>query len=76
MDEQPVMVAPTPLEQPATAGPPTSTNRATVPAVVAYENCAAVWASLGGPIHRGDPGYNSDLDTDGDGIGCEQRPRS
>lgn len=72
--EQPV-VAPLPLEQPVTVEAPASTSMAPVPAVVTYENCAAVWASLGHPIHRGDPGYNSDLDTDGDGIGCEQQPR-
>jgi hypothetical protein len=23
------------------------------------------------PVHRGDPGYSSKLDRDGDGIGCE-----
>ncbi|MGY1815615.1 excalibur calcium-binding domain-containing protein [Blastococcus sp. SYSU D00820] len=23
------------------------------------------------PIHRGDPGYSTKLDRDGDGIGCE-----
>lgn len=72
---------PSPAEQPvpvvasATVEAPPTTTAAAVPVIVTYENCAAVWAALGGPIHRGDPGYNSELDTDDDGTGCEHRPR-
>jgi len=36
-----------------------------------YENCDAVRAAGAGPIHRGDPGYGSHLDRDGDGSACE-----
>jgi len=36
-----------------------------------YANCTAVRAAGAAPIHRGDPGYASKLDRDGDGIGCE-----
>ena len=36
-----------------------------------YANCDAVRAAGAAPIHRGDPGYASKLDRDGDGIGCE-----
>ncbi|WP_245757940.1 thermonuclease family protein [Alteribacillus iranensis] len=36
-----------------------------------YENCTAVREANADPIHRGDPGYASHLDRDGDGIGCE-----
>lgn len=41
------------------------------PASVYYANCDAVRAAGAAPIHRGDPGYASKLDRDGDGIGCE-----
>lgn len=38
---------------------------------VSYENCDAVRAAGAAPVHRGDPGYGSHLDRDGDGVGCE-----
>lgn len=41
------------------------------PAEVFYKNCAAVRAAGAAPIHRGEPGYASHLDRDGDGVGCE-----
>lgn len=47
-----------------TAPPPASPN-------VSYQNCDAVRAAGAAPILRGDPGYSSKLDRDGDGIGCE-----
>ena len=40
-----------------------------------YPNCKAVWDELGRPIRNGEPGYDRNLDHDGDGVGCEQRPR-
>ena len=40
-------------------------------AAIYYANCTAVRAAGAAPIHRGDPGYASKLDHDGDGIGCE-----
>jgi hypothetical protein len=40
-------------------------------AAIYYANCTAVRAAGAAPIHRGDPGYASKLDRDGDGIGCE-----
>lgn len=36
-----------------------------------YANCSAVRAAGAAPIHRGDPGYGSHLDRDGDGVACE-----
>ncbi|MCB1256589.1 MAG: DUF732 domain-containing protein [Microthrixaceae bacterium] len=36
-----------------------------------YPNCAAARAAGAAPLHRGDPGYSSSLDRDGDGIACE-----
>jgi hypothetical protein len=50
-----------------TSNPPKPKN----PTPVYYENCDAVRAAGAAPIRRGDPGYASHLDRDGDGIGCE-----
>ncbi len=36
-----------------------------------YPDCAAVRAAGAAPIRAGDPGWNPDLDGDGDGVGCE-----
>ena len=44
---------------------------APAPAAVYYANCAAARAAGAAPVHRGDPGYRTRLDSDGDGIGCE-----
>lgn len=38
---------------------------------VYYKNCTAVRAAGAAPIRRGDPGYGSHLDRDGDGVACE-----
>ncbi|WP_100331930.1 thermonuclease family protein [Bacillus xiapuensis] len=38
---------------------------------VYFKNCAAVRAAGAAPIHRGEPGYGSHLDREGDGIACE-----
>jgi hypothetical protein len=39
--------------------------------VVWYDNCSDVRAAGKAPIYRGQPGYASHLDRDGDGIGCD-----
>lgn len=69
-------LAPTTTETPAYTPPPEPPY--TPPAVVEpdapsiyYASCAAVRAAGAAPIHRGDPGYSSDLDRDGDGVACE-----
>jgi Excalibur calcium-binding domain len=36
-----------------------------------YANCAAARAAGAAPLHKGDPGYRSGLDRDGDGTACE-----
>ncbi len=68
----------------AVTHPPTATTTAKSPKVnkvnkvivpFRYKNCTDVWNKLGRPIHRGDPGYAAKLDQDGDGTGCEQRPK-
>lgn len=38
---------------------------------VYYANCDAARAAGAAPVRRGDPGYGSHLDRDGDGSGCE-----
>jgi len=47
---------------------PTTT---TVAKTVSYSNCTAAKAAGAAPLYRGDPGYSSKLDRDGDGIACE-----
>jgi hypothetical protein len=37
----------------------------------AFANCTAARAAGAAPVRRGDPGYGTHLDRDGDGIGCE-----
>ena len=37
----------------------------------AFRNCAAARATGAAPLRRGDPGYGTHLDRDGDGVGCE-----
>jgi hypothetical protein len=44
--------------QPASGGP-------------AYRNCPAARAAGAAPVYRGEPGYGTHLDGDGDGVGCE-----
>ncbi|MYV89426.1 excalibur calcium-binding domain-containing protein [Streptomyces sp. SID1034] len=39
---------------------------------VYYKNCTAARAAGVTPLHRGDPGYDSHLDRDGDGVACER----
>ena len=36
-----------------------------------YQNCSAARAAGAAPLFRGDPGYRSALDRDGDGVACE-----
>lgn len=73
----------TPAERDAMAGvladcPATSTSTAISTATsttsappVAFTSCAAARAAGAAPLHRGDPGYSTDLDGDGDGTACE-----
>ena len=61
------------------ATPATSPTPPPAPAVAAlpaadtayYANCAAARAAGATPIHRGEPGYRSQLDGDDDGVACE-----
>lgn len=56
---------------PAPDPTPTQPANSQKPRSVYYENCTAVAAAGAAPIRRGDPGYSTDLDADGDGVACE-----
>jgi hypothetical protein len=38
---------------------------------VKYDNCDEAAKATQTPIHRGEPGYSSSLDRDGDGVACD-----
>jgi hypothetical protein len=60
-------------DPPPRAGQPASRNAFSADDRVptAYRNCAAARAAGAAPVRRGDAGYGSHLDRDGDGVGCE-----
>lgn len=61
-----------PPPAPHTQAPPPPPPPAANPGTSAYyPNCAAARAAGVAPIYRGQPGYSSKLDRDGDGVACE-----
>lgn len=50
---------------------PEATGQQGSPDEVVYANCAAVRAAGKAPLYKGDPGYSSKLDRDGDGVACK-----
>lgn len=71
----PAVAPTTPMPVASESTAPTATPEPTAtPAGVYYKDCNAVWAALGRPIFKEDPGYRIGLDWDGDGIGCEDNP--
>jgi hypothetical protein len=46
-------------------------HTSSAPKSVYYKNCTAVRAAGAAPLYRGQPGYSSHLDRDGDGVACE-----
>ncbi|QIS03680.1 hypothetical protein F5X71_16335 [Nocardia brasiliensis] len=54
---------PAPAPQPTVTPPPAPSTY--------YSSCAAARAAGAAPLHRGEPGYRSGLDRDGDGVACE-----
>ncbi|OMH34106.1 DUF1524 domain-containing protein [Tersicoccus sp. Bi-70] len=70
----PAPAAPAPaVPAPAPAAPvqPAIPAPAAPGSSVYYPNCRAARAAGVAPLHRGDPGYRSGMDGDGDGIACE-----
>ncbi|MER5204915.1 excalibur calcium-binding domain-containing protein [Streptomyces sp. NPDC002825] len=62
----------TPAPRPSTQQPETAEPSATADeSNVYYENCTEVREAGAAPIHRGEPGYSTKLDRDGDGVACE-----
>jgi excalibur calcium-binding domain-containing protein len=39
---------------------------------VQYSNCEEAKKAGAAPLHRGDPGYRTSLDRDGDGVACDK----
>lgn len=70
--------APSPAPKPAPATkaappPPPAEPTEDAPARSAYyANCSAAKAAGAAPLYRGEPGYRSGLDRDGDGVACER----
>lgn len=66
---------PAPAAAPPNAGSPTgstdSSSAGSTGGSPYYANCAAARSAGVAPLHKGDPGYRSGLDRDGDGIACE-----
>ncbi|MFE0649343.1 excalibur calcium-binding domain-containing protein [Streptomyces sp. NPDC059534] len=63
----------TPAARPSNRQPETAEPTATADeSNVYYANCTAVRAAGAAPIRIGDPGYDSHLDRDGDGVACER----
>lgn len=60
-----------PARQASWSEEPDETDVESAPTGVHYRNCAAAWAAGAAPISIGEPGYESWLDGDGDGIACE-----
>lgn len=55
----------------AKASAPSSSRPQALRGTAYFPNCAAARAAGAAPVRRGDAGYGSHLDRDGDGIGCE-----
>lgn len=58
-----------PVEEPAPE-PPAQPEPA--PQQAYYSSCREAKAAGAAPLYRGDPGYRSGLDRDGDGVACEK----
>lgn len=58
-----------PVEEP-TPEPPAQPEPA--PQQAYYSSCREAKAAGAAPLYRGDPGYRSGLDRDGDGVACEK----
>ncbi len=57
--------------EPAPTYTPPATTRDPAPRA-AYKNCTEARRAGAAPVYRGQPGYGTHLDRDGDGIGCDK----
>lgn len=70
----PVAAPDSPVAPPNAGSPTRSTDSSSAGSTGGspyYANCAAARAAGVAPLHKGDPGYRSGLDRDGDGTACE-----
>lgn len=69
---KPAPAAPAPAAEPAPPAPAAEpAPAAPAPAGDYYKNCTEAREAGVAPLHRGDPGYRSAMDRDGDGVACE-----
>ncbi|MCW2578610.1 MAG: repeat protein [Blastococcus sp.] len=61
-----------PIEEEPTVDNPEGRPGAHQPPGVHYENCDDARAKGAAPVYAGQPGYRPALDSDSDGVGCEQ----
>ncbi|WP_207760029.1 GmrSD restriction endonuclease domain-containing protein [Bifidobacterium primatium] len=61
--------SPTATSTPTASSAPTASAQSTGDAY--YANCSAARAAGKAPLYRGQPGYSTKLDRDGDGVACE-----
>ena len=66
------LVATTARPTPTTTAAPATTAAPPTTAGVYYANCDEARAAGAAPISRGEPGYRSALDRDGDGVACDK----
>lgn len=71
-EPEPTSEAPAPAPEPAQPGRQEEAPAPAPEPEVFYKNCAAARAAGAAPIYRGQPGYRSKLDADGDGIACDK----
>lgn len=80
-----VSTSPSPVPEPPAPEPSVAVTESPAPAPTAeapvapapthpvkYKNCDDVRAHGAAPLYRGEPGYESKLDRDGDGVACEK----
>lgn len=66
----PIAAEPAPVVEEG-AAPERAPSLPAAPGDVYYDNCTAAHEAGAAPVYRGDPGYGTHLDGDGDGSGCE-----
>ncbi len=73
LDARVAEIADLKAKMPASTEPVQSTpvQEASAPENVSYANCTEARNAGAASVRRGDPGYSSRLDRDGDGVGCE-----
>ncbi|MGW4064759.1 excalibur calcium-binding domain-containing protein [Amycolatopsis sp. NPDC004747] len=63
---------PTPATKAAPPPPPVEPTEEAPARSAYYANCSEAKAAGAAPLYRGEPGYRSGLDRDGDGVACER----